>query len=214
MAIPWPADERARSVTVAVQALLLPLRLALIFHRPDAPIGAASDTAGESTEGSDDFDRFFQRHQQDVFGYLWRLTGEEQAAYDLSQETFLRAWQRFETIRDYDRPGAWLIRVATNLALKHLRHRGVVGRVTAALGRTGASAPGDHATQIAEDDMLRRVLLDIAPRPRAVLVLHDVYGLTSEEIADTLGMTRAAVRMMLCRAREQFRIRYMRQEAQ
>ena len=44
------------------------------------------------------------------FGYLWRVTGEEQTAYDLSQETFVRAWQHFRTIKSYERPDAWLLR--------------------------------------------------------------------------------------------------------
>jgi DNA-directed RNA polymerase specialized sigma24 family protein len=68
------------------------------------------------------FEDFFTRHQQDIFGYLWRITGEEQAAYDLCQETFLRAWQQFDTVSTYERPGAWLFRVATNLAINHQRH--------------------------------------------------------------------------------------------
>lgn len=228
MAIPWTRTGRGQRAGLAHASLIPSPHLALTFHHSGTqPTDGAADSAGErggehpgehpgehSIDG-DDFDAFFQRHQQAVFGYLWRLTGEEQAAYDLSQETFLRAWQHFDTMRDYDRPGAWLIRVATNLALKHLRHRGVVGRVTAALGLgdTDAPAPGDHAAQVAEGDLVRGVLLALAPRPRAVLVLHDVYGLSSLEIADTLGMTHAAVKMMLCRAREQFRVRYIRQEA-
>lgn len=185
--------------------------LALSFQRSDAPQEEhAPDAAPDSSE---DFEAFFGRHHQDVFGYLWRLTGDEQAAYDLAQETFLRAWQHFPTIRDYDQPGAWLIRVATNLALKHLRHRGVVGRVAGMLGRDATQAvAGDHAARVAEGDQVRRILLAIAPRPRAVLVLHDAYGMSSVEIADTLGMTHAAVKMMLCRARERFRVQYQLQD--
>ena len=74
--------------------------------------------------------------------------------------------------------------------------------------------PADYAEQVAQDDLVRMVLLALAPRPRAILVLHDVYGLSTGEVAETLNMTHAAVKMMLCRAREQFRIRYQRQEAQ
>ena len=75
-------------------------------------------------------------------------------------------------------------------------------------------APGDTAAQVAEDAQVRQVLLDLLPRPRAVLVLHDVYGLSSEEIAKMLGMSRAAVNKMLYRAREQFRARYLRKEVE
>ena len=74
--------------------------------------------------------------------------------------------------------------------------------------------PADYAEQVVQDDLVHMVLLALAPRPRALLVLHDVYGLSTNEVAQTLNMTNAAVKMMLCRAREQFRIRYQRQEAQ
>jgi RNA polymerase sigma-70 factor (ECF subfamily) len=114
--------------------------------------------------------------------------------------------------------------VATNLALKHLRHRRVVTRlVTTTIQADDGLAepdnwapadPADYAEQVAQDDLVRMVLLALAPRPRALLVLHDVYGLSTDEVAQTLNMSNAAVRMMLCRAREQFRIRYQRQEAQ
>src|SRR6185437_17044223 len=57
------------------------------------------------------FEAFFRRHERDIFGYLWRMTGDEQAAYDLSQETFVRAWQHFDRIATYERPGGWLFRV-------------------------------------------------------------------------------------------------------
>ena len=51
------------------------------------------------------------------------MTGDRQSASDLCQETFLRAWQRFVAIRAYDRPDAWLFRVATNLALQLTRRK-------------------------------------------------------------------------------------------
>ena len=49
-----------------------------------------------------EFELFFQHYQHRLFGYLWRVTGEEQTAYDLSQETFVRAWQHFRTIKSYE----------------------------------------------------------------------------------------------------------------
>jgi hypothetical protein len=47
----------------------------------------------------DAFEAFFRAHQREIFGYLWRVTGDEHASYDLAQETFVRAWQRFEQVR-------------------------------------------------------------------------------------------------------------------
>lgn len=89
---------------------------ALAAKGPDAARGAASNApnAPNAPDGAaslppylESFETFFRRYEQDIFGYLWRMTGEEQTAYDLSQETFLRAWQRFERLRGYDVSGAY-----------------------------------------------------------------------------------------------------------
>jgi RNA polymerase sigma-70 factor, ECF subfamily len=200
------------------------LLLALATHQGEFTSGGSHADDTDATTPQAEFEAFFHRHHQDIFAYLWRMTGEEQAAYDLSQETFIRAWQRFTTLKRYDHPAGWLFRVATNLALKHLRHRRIVTRLAPAPLQDddnpvepedlGAVHYVDHAEQVVQEDLVHRVLLALSPRPRAVLVLHDVYGLSTDEVAQTLNMTRSAAKMMLCRAREQFRIRYQRQEAQ
>ena len=187
--------------------------------RGDPPRDEARD-ADRASAPSLAFEAFFREHQQPIFGYLWRMTGDEQAAYDLSQEAFLRAWRHFDRIHTYELPGGWLFRVATNLALKHLRHHRVVaGLVVSAMEAasaldTEAASSSDPAAHVADDDLVRDVLLDLAPRPRAVLALHDVYGFTTAEIAGMLAMTHAAAKMMLSRAREQFRVRYRRHDNQ
>src|SRR5262249_27478359 len=66
---------------------------------------------------------FIRRYEPQILNSLWGRRGEEDSAYALPQEVFLRAWQRFDVIRHYEQPRGWLFRVATNLALTHLRHR-------------------------------------------------------------------------------------------
>jgi hypothetical protein len=60
---------------------------------------SANDQEAHFTADVDAFEAFFGRHERDIFGYPWRLTGDEQSARDLTQETFLRAWQRFDSSR-------------------------------------------------------------------------------------------------------------------
>jgi RNA polymerase sigma-70 factor (ECF subfamily) len=170
---------------------------------PSNPLACAPDAG---------FDAFFQRFQHDIFTYLCRITGDEQAAYDLSQETFLRAWQHFAKISAYDRPRAWLFRIATNLALNHHRGRSARAAFSSLDTRIGHPASSDPAWRLAERDHVRQTLLDLSPRHRAGLVLREVYGLTCEEVAHALGTSPAAAKMLLCRAREQFRERYRREE--
>lgn len=156
------------------------------------------------------FESFFGKYEQQVFGYLVRMTGDEQTARDLSQEAFLRAWQHFDKLQTYDHPSAWLFRVATNLALSHLRRRGSPVGSAKLLGDDDGPARSDPAWHFIERDLIEQILLELPPKQRAALVLREVYGLSCAEVAQALSMSRDAVKMSLWRAREQFRVRYVR----
>jgi RNA polymerase sigma-70 factor (ECF subfamily) len=160
------------------------------------------------------FEAFLRGREREVFAYLWRLTGDEQVAYDLCQETFLRAWQHFERIAAYEQPGAWLFRVATNLALNHRQRRTLPATPAHRLDEAEAPAGDDLAGRTAEHDLVHRTLLRLPRRQRAALVLREVYGLTSAQVAEALGITPAAAKMMLTRAREEFRRGYAWEEGE
>jgi RNA polymerase sigma-70 factor (ECF subfamily) len=134
------------------------------------------------------------------------MTGDEQAASDLCQEAFLRVWQHFPKVSTYERPAAWLFRVATNLALNHLRLR--TNNPAATSLDDFERGSGDLATQIVEGDAVRQALMRLSPRQRAALVLREVYGLSCKEIAHILGTSSGAVKVILWRSRDAFRERY------
>jgi RNA polymerase sigma-70 factor (ECF subfamily) len=183
----------------------------------DTPASSATSSSQGSSEvfsvGVDAFEAFFWRYERDILGYLWRLTGDEQAAYDLSQETFVRAWQRFETLQHYEQPRAWLFRVASNLGINHLRGRSRRGEHTAVTEEIQniVALGADPAHRLAESDAIHRILGDLPPKQRAAVVLCDVYGLTSAEAADALGLSHGSLKMSLWRGRERFRQRYQRE---
>lgn len=178
-----------------------------------APIQELRAAADVSQAGMDAFEAFFWRYERDILGYLWRLTGDEQVAYDLSQETFVRAWQRFETLQHYEQPRAWLFRVASNLGINHLRGRSRRGEQTAATEeiQNTVALGGDLAHRLAESDAIRRILGGLPPKQRAAVVLCDVYGLTSAEAAAALGLSHGSLKMSLWRGRERFRQQYQRE---
>ncbi|HKW20420.1 MAG TPA: RNA polymerase sigma factor [Ktedonobacterales bacterium] len=173
---------------------------------------SADDPASAHTYNLPSFEAFFRQHERDIFGYLWRITGDEQAAYDLSQETFMRAWQHFDRIATYERPGGWLFRVATNLALTHQK------RAAAPVGAAQPFATGnepsvsDPAWRLAESEAILATLLALPPQQRAALALREVYGFSCAEVAEALGITLAAAKMTLSRGRDAFRARYTREE--
>ena len=171
---------------------------------------SAQEKHAEAREAT--FEQFFHAHEGAILGYLWRITGDEQASHDIAQETFLRAWQRFEQVSQYEQPRAWLFRVATNLASNHRRHRSIHDATLAHISPTQAPAP-DPATGVAESAAVRAALLAMPIRQRSALVLRVVYGLSILEIAEALGATKAATAMTLSRARDGFRAYYTQEDA-
>jgi RNA polymerase sigma-70 factor (ECF subfamily) len=170
--------------------------------------------AGDASAYADNFDHLFQYHETRIFGYLWRMTNDRQLASDLCQETFLRAWQHIQTLSAYREPLGWLYRVATNLALNARRGRlrllSMVEPLDDADGLTGPDSTGN----LANDALVHDILQQLSPRARAALVLREVYGLSVDEVAQTVGATPVATKKMLSRAREQFRVAYLREDGE
>src|SRR5262249_20769961 len=142
-----------------------------------------------------EFERFFREFEPQVSAFLHRMTGDAGTAGDLSQETFFRAWQHFERIQAYDRPSAWLIRVATNLALQHLRRRTAPVGAASSLDEAYSPSESDPGRRFALRDLVRETLLELSPRSRAILVLREVYDLSADEVAEVMGMSREAVKV-------------------
>lgn len=149
-----------------------------------------------------------QAHADSVYGLAYRLTGNQQDAEDLTQETFMRV---FRSLKSY-RPGTfegWLHRITTNLFLDMVRHRQVIRME--ALPEDYDRVPGTAKTpeQAVDDAMLdpdlEIALAELQPDYRAVVVLCDVVGLTYEEIANTLGIKMGTVRSRIHRARSSLR---------
>lgn len=191
--------------------------------REDAP----SADATEQLSGTAAFDagvgempswsELVQAHADSVYGLAYRLTGNQQDAEDLTQETFMRV---FRSLKSY-RPGTfegWLHRITTNLFLDMVRHRQVIRME--ALPENYDRVPGTLKTpeQAVDDAMLdpdlEIALAELQPDYRAVVVLCDVVGLTYEEIANTLGLKMGTVRSRIHRARSSLRATLERLERQ
>jgi len=220
----WPSQDRASlGNTESIWRMWRMWRMWRIKHalRRNASLTEISGAPADDVDRIDDgasahqlpsFEAFFRQHERDIFGYLWRITGDEQTAYDLSQETFVRAWQHFDRIASYERPGGWLFRVATNLALTYQK------RAAAPIGAAQPFSTGnepsisDPSWRLAESDAIRATLLSLPPQQRAALVLREVCGFSYAEVAEALGITLAAAKMTLSRGRDAFRARYTREE--
>lgn len=212
MSLAWPWQPQPRPHHLG--SWLVGRWLALLRPQHPTPIEGASPAshAASTVDQRAAFEAFFLRYGRPVTGYLWRMTGDEQLASELAQETFLRAWEHFESISRYEQPLSWLFRVGTNLARQqHRRQRSQPGGAIS-LESGGDPAISDPAMHFIEQDLVRQTLLQLTFQQRASLILCEVYGLSCAEAGAMLHLSRDAVKMSLFRAREQFRARYLRED--
>jgi RNA polymerase sigma-70 factor (ECF subfamily) len=174
--------------------------------------------SGDREAGPLDFDTFFLRFQRPLYTYLRRLLPTEETAIDLTQEAFFRAWSHFEELHGYERPEAWLFRVATNLAISELRrHRPLqLSRLlrrdphdqVSEDARMLPDAIPDVAEGVAEREIIARSLQGLSERHRAALLLRAAYGFSVEEVAKALGLSVANTYQSLSRGARRFRNMY------
>jgi RNA polymerase sigma-70 factor, ECF subfamily len=167
-----------------------------------------------------EFDAFVVRNEQALYLYLRRVLSSDEGARDIAQEAFFRAWTHFESIRTYDRPDAWLFRIATNLALSSLRRReprSSTHPLRHSDARTSLEMetpdlmlrdPDDLELRAVERDVIDRALRALPERQRTALLLRAVQGLTVGEIAQTLDVSSANVYQLLSRGAKRFRVLY------
>ena len=153
------------------------------------------------------FGELVRRYQTSVFNVCYRLLGERREAEDLTQEAFIRAYQRLDTF-DIERSfGPWIRRVATNLCYNHLkRHRHLVLPLFEERDKlTGeyANNPENAIVQTECTEALRDAILTLPAHYRAVIELRHFQDLSYEEISETLNISISQVKSHLFRARKQ-----------
>jgi len=171
----------------------------------------ADDALVRAAAGGDvgAFESLYRQHLRRVHAVVWRLVGGNDArAEELTQETFVRAWQALARFRFESAFGTWLHRLAVNTALMDLRTRRDnedLETDDAALVDLGSGDSAGIRTALGID--LERAVAGLPPRARAVLVLHDVEGWKHEEIATELHMAVGSSKAQLHRARKLLRVR-------
>jgi RNA polymerase sigma factor (sigma-70 family) len=153
-----------------------------------------------STGDTAAFERLYRDNVGRVHGAILRLVGMDRArAEELTQEAFIRAWQKLSSFRHESAFSTWLYRLGVNTALMDLRGRRDEANVDDAALELAAG--GETPFCAAERGDLERAVSELPPRARAVLVLHDVEGWKHEEISTELGMAVGSSKAQLHRAR-------------
>jgi RNA polymerase sigma-70 factor (ECF subfamily) len=145
-----------------------------------------------------EFAALYAQHERDLGRFLLGMLRSIPAAEEALQDVWETAWGERAQLRAHDDPRGWLFATARHRALRELRRSRTAGRLLASLFHGHEAAPdASEATAVA--DLLARAL---SPQDRALFVLRYAHGFTSIELAAMSGMSAAAIRQRLRRARE------------
>jgi RNA polymerase sigma-70 factor (ECF subfamily) len=152
------------------------------------------------------FEQIMLRYERRVMSLAWRLLGRPEDAQDASQEVFLRAFRylrRFDRTRPFE---PWLMKMTINVCHDFARKRREVPRaeVDPDLLR-GPHDPHDDLFSEEQKKMLHQALQDLPEKERAAVVLRDLEGLSTAEVAGILGSSEATVRSQISNARLKIR---------
>ena len=157
-----------------------------------------------------EFARLFEEYSAPIYNYVLRMVADADRAADITQDTFIKAYRKLDTITDATSTRAWLYRIATNTAIDDMRRRRMVspmGDDAPSYANRPDHRPGPEAQVLAStlDERVQRALQTLRPNHRQCLLLSDLEDMSAHQIGEVMGLSYAAVRTLLCRARGEMR---------
>lgn len=144
----------------------------------------------------------FDRYHRKLFNYYVRLTGDRTLSEDLVQEVFFRILRSRHTYRPGSPFKPWIYQVARNAGTDHFRRP---AEVEFQEEMAEPIPPMDELSDLAENELLRRALLELPEEKREVLVLSRFHEMKYSEIAQLLGCEVGAVKTRVFRAMQELR---------
>jgi len=177
-----------------------------------------ADKGGDITA----FEQLIKKYDRNVFRIAQHITQNREDAEDVVQDAFLKAYQNLKQFQGNSKFYTWLVRIAVNEALMKLRKRKT--SKTVSMDEDVETEDGSVPREVADwstnpeqlfrqaelRDILAKTIQGLTTGFRTVFVLRDVEGLSTEETAETLGLSVPAVKSRLLRARLQLRERLNR----
>jgi RNA polymerase sigma-70 factor (ECF subfamily) len=170
-----------------------PAPAALVMPVPDDVAAAA---AGDRRA----FERVYRAHVDRVFSVCVRMLGDRMLAEEVTQDVFVRVWEKLPGFRGESAFSTWLHRVAINIVLTRRKSAGTQNDRNA---DDDGAVDTLHARNVSVGDRLdlESAIAQLPPGARQIFVLHDVQGFTHEEIGEQLGITSGGSKAQLHRAR-------------
>lgn len=150
----------------------------------------------------------YDAHVDRVFRLAYRITGDDELARDVTQETFIRAFRQLDSFRGEAALSTWLHSITVSVALNGVRRARRVALRETSLDELSAADLPATAPRRTEPDLRTRLHEAIAALPpgyRTVFLMHDVEGYTHQEIGAALGVEAGTSKAQLSRARAKLR---------
>ena len=159
------------------------------------------------------FEKLVLEYEKNVYAITQRMTGNAEDAADMTQETFIKAYNSLSSFRGDSKFSVWLYRIATNVCLDFLRSRSRKPTVSLSMeDDDGEEVELDIADESQSPerllergltrDAVRRGLNALSPEYRQILLLREIQGLSYEEISDVLTLEVGTVKSRIFRARK------------
>jgi RNA polymerase sigma-70 factor (ECF subfamily) len=168
-------------------------------EQDDATLVIASKAGNQ-----DAFALLVQRHQRRVFNLVYRMLQQYEEANEVTQETFLAAWQGLSSFRGDARFSTWLYRIAYNCALKQIEQRKRDTALQVAMQEEVIDTDERVGAELEIRDrqaLVREHISTLPAKYRIVLVLRHLQDMTYEEMAEILTMPIGTIKTHLFRAR-------------
>lgn len=167
--------------------------------------GTEAEQIRRASEGSPEaFEQLVRKYQRYVYNLALSVVGNRDDAFDVAQETFVRAWRGLGDFRGEARFSTWLYRIAYRVSLTAMARRRDLHLDD--LPEFACSSaewdPEEAADRELNRRLLRQALMGLSPPYRTALVLYHMEGLSYEEIASVTGVPIGTVRTHLHRGRE------------
>ncbi len=184
-----------------------------LSHRTPAIVDSTEQddvrlVAASKSGDQDAFALLVQRHQHRVFNLVYRMLQEYDEASEVTQETFLAAWQGLPSFRGDARFSTWLYRIAYNCCLKQVEQHKRDKALQTAIQAEQHLEDADHETRVETEidahdrqTLVREQLSTLPTKYRLVLVLRHLQEKTYEEMAEILAMPIGTIKTHLFRAR-------------